>query len=81
MEKALQIEKFLLYAPNVEVYEVNRKNCIKALKVAEEKGVGLSDAIAYILMLQNNIKEIYSFNRNFDKLEGIKRFTSPTKQS
>jgi len=81
LEKALQVERFLLYAPNVEVYEVNRKTCIEALRVAEEKKIGLSDAIAYILMLQSNIEEIYSLDRDFDKLERIKRLTSSTRQN
>jgi len=81
LEKALQVERFLLYAPNVEVYEVDRKTCIEALRVAEEKKIGLSDAIAYIVMLQNNIEEIYSLDRDFDKLERIKRLTSSTKQN
>ena len=81
LEKALQVERFLLYAPNVEVYEVDRKTCIEALRVAEEKKIRLSDAIAYIVMLQNNIEEIYSLDRDFDKLERIKRLTSSTKQN
>ena len=73
LEKALQIEKFLLYAPNIKIYEVDKKNCLKALKTAEEEKIGLSDAIAYIIMLENNIKEIYSFDNDFDKLKEIKR--------
>lgn len=75
LEDALQVEEFLLYAPNVKIYGVTRENCIKALKVAKNKIVGLNDAIAYIVMLENKIKEIYSFNKDFDKLEGIKRKT------
>jgi len=73
LEKALQIEKFLLYSPNVKIYKVDKKNCLKALKIAEEKKIGLSDAIAYTIMLENNIKEIYSFDKYFDKLKKIKR--------
>ena len=73
LEKAFQVEKFLLYATNVRIYGVTRKNCVDALKVSEDKGIGLSDAIAYIVMLENGIKEVYSFDKDFDKLEGIKR--------
>jgi len=75
LEDALQVEEFLLYAPNVKIYGVTKKNCIKALKVAKNKIVGLNDAIAYIVMLENKVKEIYSFDKDFDKLEGIKRIT------
>ena len=35
--------------------------------------MGLSDAIAYLVMKKNEIGEIYSFDKDFDKLEGIKR--------
>ena len=73
LEKAQQVERFLLYAPNVEVYGVEENICLKALDVAEEKEIGLSDAIAYVVMLQHNVREIYSFDRDFDKLEGIVR--------
>jgi len=69
LEDALQVEEFLPYAPNMKIYGVTRKNCIKALQAAKNKIVGLNDAIAYIVMLENKIEEIYSF----DKLEGIKR--------
>ena len=75
LEDALQVEEFLLYAPNVKIYGVTKKNCIKALKIAKNKIVGLNDAIAYIVMLENKVKEIYSFDKDFDKLEGIKRIT------
>jgi len=77
LEKALQVEKFLLYAPNVEVYEVDRRTCVEALKVAEEGRVGLCDAVAYVVMLRSGVREIYSFDRDFDRLEGIRRLTSP----
>jgi len=43
--------------------ESQRKNCIKALKAAKNKIVALNDAIAYIVMLENKVKEIYSFDK------------------
>ena len=73
LEKALQVIKFLVHAPNVVLYEVDEKTCVEALKIAEEKKVGFSDAVLYVLMLQNNIREVYSFDKDFDKLKGIRR--------
>ena len=81
LKDALQVEEFLLYAPNVKIYGVAKKNCIKALKTAKNKIIGLNDTIAYIVMLENKIKEIYSFDKDFDKLEGIKRITKINEQS
>jgi predicted nucleic acid-binding protein len=75
-EAAHQVEHFLLHAPNVWVYPVDREVCIEALKVATEKRVELTDAIAYVVMLRHGDGEIYSFDVDFDELEGIKRVTS-----
>ncbi|MGB9631131.1 MAG: type II toxin-antitoxin system VapC family toxin [Candidatus Methanodesulfokora sp.] len=73
LEEALEIEEFLLRAPNVKVVSISSRTCTEALELAKRKGVGLSDAIAYIAMLRNGIYEIYSFDKDFDKLEGVKR--------
>jgi predicted nucleic acid-binding protein len=55
---------------------VDREVCVEALKVAMEKRVKLTDAIAYVVMLRHGVEEIYSFDADFDGLEGIKRVTS-----
>jgi len=73
---AYQVERFLLHAPNVEVLPVDRSTCIEALKIAEERKVGLSDAIAYVVMRRYGVSEIYSFDSDFDRLEGIRRVTA-----
>jgi len=38
-------------------------------------GIGLNDAVASILMKQEGISEIYSFDTHFDKIAWIKRLT------
>ena len=75
VEDALKVEEFLLLAGNVKVYGVTKKDCVKALKIAKDKAVGLSDAIAYVSMIDNGIEEVYSFDSDFDRLKGIKRIT------
>jgi predicted nucleic acid-binding protein len=60
----------------LEKYMVDRETCVEALKVATEKRVELTDAIAYVVMLRHGVGEIYSFDADFDKLEGIKRVMS-----
>ena len=74
LDEALKVEEFLLLAKNVKVFDVTKRDCLRALKVAREKKVGLSDAITYVIMIDNNVKEIYSFDRNFDKLN-VRRIT------
>jgi len=70
---AYQVEWFLLHAPNVEIAPVDRYTCTEALKIAAERRVGLSDAIAYVAMRRYGVREIYSFDSDFDKLESISR--------
>lgn len=74
LKEALKVEEFLLLAKNVKVFDVTKRDCLKALKVVKEKEVGLSDAIAYVIMIDNNVREIYSFDRDFDRLN-VKRIT------
>jgi len=74
LNEALKVEEFLLLAKNVKVFDVTKRDCLRALKVVREKEIGLSDAIAYVIMVDNNVKEIYSFDRDFDRLN-VKRIT------
>ncbi len=74
-EAAYQVEHFLLHAPNVAVYPVDWAVCAEALRVAKERRVGLADAIAYVVMTRQGVREIYSFDSDFDKLEGVRRVT------
>ena len=40
-----------------------------------ERGVGLSDALAYVAMKRNSLAEVYSFDRDF-KFGDIRRVTA-----
>ena len=74
LNEALKVEKFLLLAGNVRVFDVTKRDCLKALKIVKEKNVGLCDAIAYVIMMKNGVNEIYSFDSDFDKLN-VRRVT------
>ena len=71
LDGALSIEEFLIRS--AKLVTVNKQQYLEALKIAKEKRVGLNDALTYVVMLKNKIYEIYSFDKDFDKLEGIKR--------
>ena len=72
LSEALKIEEFLLLARNVDVFDVTKRNCLEALKISKEREVGLSDAVAYVIMKNNDVDEIYSFDSDFDRLN-VKR--------
>jgi len=68
-----EIMRDLIHSPNVAIFEPTRENYIDAVEVAEDISVGLNDAIAYVLMKENGISEIYSFDKNFDRFKDITR--------
>jgi predicted nucleic acid-binding protein len=71
LDEALSIEEFLIRI--AKLVSVNKQKYLEAIKIAKEKKVGLNDALTYVIMLKNKIYEIYSFDKDFDKLEGIQR--------
>lgn len=74
IDDALLIETFLLTAGNVKVHDVEKIDCISALEVAKDTKVGLSDATAYIIMKENGLNDVYSFDHDFDRLN-VRRVT------
>lgn len=74
LHETLKVEEFLLLAGNVKMFNVTKKDCLRALEIAKEKDVGLSDAIAYVIMKKIGADEVYSFYSDFDKLD-VRRVT------
>ena len=74
IDDALSVETFLLTARNVKVRDVEKIDCVSALEVAKATKVGLSDGIAYTIMKDNELNEVYSFDRDFDRLN-VRRIT------
>ena len=61
-KEAAEIEKALCMRDTIEIERVDRSDCTKAISEADKWQVGLSDAIAYVLMKEKGIREIYSFD-------------------
>ncbi len=75
LKSALEIVASLISKPSIILLDVTGKDCIKALLAAQMNAIGFSDAIAYVLMSERKIQEIYSFDRDFDKIKSIKRIS------
>lgn len=73
MVDALSIERALCLRENVSILDVRREDCIAALDEAEMHEVGLNDALVYVLMKRNDLGELYSFDRDFDRFKDVKR--------
>ncbi len=63
----------LIHSPSIVILEPTRAHYVDAVEVAEEAKVGLNDAVATVLMEENQIEEIYSFDKHFDRLKNVKR--------
>ena len=72
-EEAIQLEKGLLYRENVAICEVTQEDYIKAASTAEDHNVGINDALAHIIMKEQAIHAIYSFDNDFDAFTDIQR--------
>ncbi|MDI6903488.1 MAG: type II toxin-antitoxin system VapC family toxin [Methanocellales archaeon] len=62
----------VLSKPNLEVVLVDKNMYTAASFLAKEKLVGVNDALAALIMKDQGISEIYSFDKHLDDL-GVKR--------
>ena len=63
----------LIHSPMISIFEPVRGDYVDAVEVAEEMSVGLNDGVAYVLMRENGIEEIYSFDKHFDHVKDVRR--------
>lgn len=75
LEKTLDIISGLLDLSNLEILEGTKIQYVSAVEDARAFSVGVNDALASILMKSKGISEVYSFDRDFDKLKHLKRVT------
>jgi len=73
---SIKIVRTLLSKRNIKFLPVTYEDYVLATIIAEEKKVSLNDALAYVLMKKNRLKEIYSFDTDFDRLPDIRRICS-----
>lgn len=69
---ALEFVRDLLTKPNISVESVNDRQYLAAAIFAMEKRISVNDALAYILMTEKKVKEIYSFDKHFDALQVLR---------
>lgn len=75
IDEALKLEGGLLSNDAIEVEAVDREAYISSIDLAKENSIGLNDGLAISVMEKNGISEIYSFDKHFEKIKGIKRVT------
>jgi predicted nucleic acid-binding protein len=63
----------LFMLDNVKITGVTREEYFAAAELGEDLKLEANDALAVDFMRLNNITEIYSFDQDFDQVEGITR--------
>jgi predicted nucleic acid-binding protein len=69
ISKSIEIIENILNNKNIIVKDVTTQDYIEAVRVANREKVSVNDALAYVIMRNNNISEIYTFDeKHFKKL-------------
>lgn len=73
LEKSLGFLAWVVTMDNIEVYSVGLGHYETSLPLAKENEISANDALAFLFMKSYGLKEIYSFDKHFDRLKGIVR--------
>jgi predicted nucleic acid-binding protein len=73
IDQLTKIIRGTLMLDNVKIHGVTREAYFAAAELGEDLRLEPNDALAVDVMRQNGIKEIYSFDEDFDQIEGISK--------
>jgi predicted nucleic acid-binding protein len=73
LDQLTAIIRGLFMLDNVRIMDVTREAYFAATEIGDDLKLEANDALAIDVMKQNGIKEIYSFDEDFDKIEDIIR--------
>ena len=73
LDQLTTIVRGLFMLDNVKIVSVTREAYFAATELGHDLKLEANDALAVDVMRLNNIKEIYSFDEDFDQIEGITR--------
>jgi len=63
----------LFMLDNLRIYGVSREAYFAATELGDDLRLESNDALVVDVMRQNNVKEMYSFDEDFNGIEGISR--------
>lgn len=73
LDQLTKIIRGLFMLDNVKIHGVTREAYFAAAELGEDLKLEANDALAVDVMRLNDIREIYSFDEDFDQIEGISR--------
>ena len=72
-ENALSIEQGLCTRDSVRILQTAKVDLLEALGLASEIGLGTTDSLAVVFMKREGIREVYSFDKDYDGIPGVTR--------
>ena len=73
LQDARTVQRGLIQRDTVDIWSTAKGDFVEAVSVGQEADIGTTDALAAILMRRNGLKEIYSFDRDFDRFRDLRR--------
>ncbi|HTD80813.1 MAG TPA: type II toxin-antitoxin system VapC family toxin [Thermoplasmata archaeon] len=73
LEDARSIEQGLCTRDSIRILQTAKMDLLEALGLASEFGLGTTDSLAVVFMKREGIREIYSFDKDYDGLPGVTR--------
>ena len=70
---AIDAAERILSNENLVIETVNKYDYNISIQIAKKYKISMNDALAVFLMQSHKLDEIYSFDKHFDNIEGIKR--------
>jgi len=74
--KSLQFLAQIVTKKTLKVHPTSIEDYGAVLPIAQEKGVGANDALAYLSMKMHKLTEIYSFDKHFNQFKDIQKIPS-----
>ena len=76
LRNSLEVLTDLMTIENLEILQPTLELYHSAIEETKTANIGVNDALAYFLMKEKEITEIYSFDLDFDQMKDITRLTS-----
>ncbi len=73
LEKLTEVIRGLLMMGNIKVQGVSKEAYFAANELGDDIKLEANDALAIDVMKSNNVTEIFTFDKDFDSVEGITR--------
>lgn len=75
LEQASSTIISIVNTPSIEILPVNVIHVKTAVSTSHRNRIGYNDCLAYVTMNENRVHEIYTFDKDYDRLTGITRYT------